>query len=201
MSLKVGLTGGVASGKTTVSNGFAQLGITIIDADTIAHDLLRHNTECYHAVLKHFGSQALLDNADINRSWLREKIFSDAEAKAALEAIIHPAVRQALLNESETISSPYCILSVPLLIEAGMQTLVNRILVVDVVPEQQLERLVQRDKLSRKQAQAMLDGQSSREHRLSFADDIIDNSQTPSALNEQINRLHQRYLRLAAKHG
>lgn len=201
MSLKVGLTGGVASGKTTVIDGFAKLGINIIDADSIARDLLRRNTECYHAVLQYFGPRVLLDNADINRRWLRDKIFSEPEAKLALEAIIHPAVRQVLITESETSTSPYCILSIPLLIEAGMQTLVDRILVVDLTPEQQIERLMLRDKLDRAQAQAMLDGQSSREHRLSFADDIIDNTQMPTALDEQIETLHQYYLRLAAKHA
>jgi dephospho-CoA kinase len=201
MSLKIGLTGGVASGKTSVSDRFAKLGIEIIDADVIARDLLKQGTDCYQQVVNVFGEQALLDSADINRSWLREHIFSDPTAKAALESIIHPAVRQALLQGSENARSPYCIVSVPLLIEADMQSLVDRILVVDVLPEQQLERLIQRDNIPAKQAQAMLNAQVSREQRLAFADDIIDNSQTLSELDEQIKKLHQHYLKLAAGHA
>lgn len=201
MSFKVGLTGGVASGKTTVSNLFAKLGIDIVDADVIARDLLLQNTACYHEVVKLFGDEVLIDSADINRSWLRHHIFSDPEAKQALEAIIHPAVRKTLLKQSDNSTSPYCIIAVPLLIEAEMQALVDRILVVDLTPQQQLERLIQRDKLSNEQAQAMLDGQTSREHRLAFADDVIDNSQPVSALEEQVQRLHQHYLQLAAKHS
>lgn len=201
MSLKIGLTGGVASGKTSVSNCFAKLGIEIIDADVIARDLLKQGTACYQQVVQVFGEEVLLDSADINRSWLREHIFSNPEAKTALESIIHPAVRQALLQGSENARGPYCIVSVPLLIEAEMQSLVDRIMVVDVPPEQQIERLIQRDKIPPKQAQAMLNGQTSREQRLSFADDIIDNSQTLSELDEQIKKLHRHYLKLAAGHA
>lgn len=201
MKLKVGLTGGIASGKTSVSDRFAKLGIEIIDADIIARELLQQGTDCYRKVINLFGEQILLNNADINRSWLRERIFSDVDAKSALEAIIHPAVRQALIKESKNSIDPYCIISVPLLVEAGMQTLVDRILVVDLPPEQQVERLIQRDNISKKQAQAILDGQTSRDHRLSFADDIIDNSQSEAALDEQVKTLHQYYLRLSANHG
>lgn len=201
MKLKVGLTGGIASGKTSVSDRFAKLGIEIIDADIIARELLQQGTDCYRKVINLFGEQILLNNADINRSWLRERIFSDVDAKSALEAIIHPAVRQALIKESKNSIGPYCIISVPLLVEAGMQTLVDRILVVDLPPEQQVERLIQRDNISKKQAQAILDGQTSRDHRLSFADDIIDNSQSEAALDEQVKTLHQYYLRLSANHG
>jgi dephospho-CoA kinase len=201
MTFKVGLTGGVATGKTSVSDRFSALGIQIIDADVIARELLKRDTECYRQVISLFGEKVLLGNADINRSWLRDRIFSDATAKQQLEAIIHPAVRQAILADSNRCISPYCIVSVPLLIEANMQSLVDRIVVVDLPEEQQIARLMVRDKLNRLQAEAMLKGQCSREYRLSFADDIIDNSQTLSALDEQVSSLHQHYLQLAAEHA
>ena len=201
MGFKVGLTGGVACGKTTISDRFAELGVEIIDADVIARELLEQGSDCYAQVVVLFGQQVLLENAKINRSWLRDRIFSDAKAKQALESIIHPAVRLAIAEASENCASDYCIVSVPLLIEANMQTLVDRILVVDLPLEQQLERLMQRDKISLKQAQAMLAGQCSRARRLSFADDIIDNSHPVSALDEQIRILHENYLRMSKDYG
>lgn len=201
MGFKVGLTGGVACGKTTVSDRFAELGVDIIDADVIARELLEQGSDCYAQVVGLFGQQVLLESAEINRSWLRDRIFSDAKAKQALESIIHPAVRLAIAEASEKCASDYCIVSVPLLIEANMQTLVDRILVVDLPPEQQLDRLMQRDKISLTQAQAMLAGQCSRARRLSFADDIIDNSHPISALDEQIRMLHENYLRMSKDYG
>lgn len=201
MSFKVGLTGGVACGKTTVSDRFAELGVDIIDADVIARELLEQGSDCYKQVVGLFGQQVLLESAEIDRSWLRDRIFSDAKAKQALESIIHPAVRLAIAETSENCASDYCIVSVPLLIEANMQTLVDRILVVDLPPEQQLDRLIQRDKISLKQAQAMLAGQCSRAQRLSFADDIIDNSQPVSTLDEQIRMLHEDYLKMSKDYG
>jgi dephospho-CoA kinase len=201
MTFKVGLTGGVSTGKTSVSDRFSALGIQIIDADVIARELLKRDTECYRQVISLFGEEVLLGNADINRRWLRDRIFSDATAKQQLEAIIHPAVRQAILADSNRCISPYCIVSVPLLIEANMQSLVDRIVVVDLPEEQQIARLLARDKLNRLQAEAMLKGQCSRDQRLSFADDIIDNSQTLPALDQQVSSLHQHYLQLAAEHA
>jgi dephospho-CoA kinase len=201
MTFKVGLTGGVATGKTSVSDRFSALGIQIIDADVIARELLKQGTECYRQVVSLFGEEVLLGNADINRRWLRDRIFSDATAKQQLEAIIHPAVRQSILADSNRCISPYCIVSVPLLIEANMQSLVDRIVVVDLPEEQQIARLMARDKHNRLQAEAMLKGQCSRVQRLSFADDIIDNSTTLSALDEQVSSLHQHYLQLAAEHA
>jgi dephospho-CoA kinase len=201
MVFKVGLTGGVACGKTTVSDRFKELGIEIIDADIIARELLEQDSGCYRDVVDLFGQQVLLESAEINRSWLRDRIFSDAEAKLALESIIHPAVRRTLAEASENCASDYCIVSVPLLIEANMQSLVDRILIVDLPPEQQLDRLMQRDKISLKQAQAMLAGQCSRAQRLSFADDILNNAHPVSALDEQIRMLHENYLRMSKDYG
>lgn len=198
MVFKVGLTGGIASGKTTVSNLFAKLGIEVIDADVIARKLLQQNTECYQQVLAEFGNEVLMANGDLNRPWLRERIFNDDMAKKALEAIVHPAVRERILQRVQNINSAYCIISVPLLIEAQMQDLVDRTLLVDLLPETQLERLMQRDKVNQQQAQAMLNGQASREDRLQFADDIIDNNSDPKKLDSQIHLLHHQYMQLAS---
>lgn len=198
MVFKVGLTGGVASGKTTVSELFSALSVPIIDADVIARQLLDKGNDCYQAVLALFGRQVLLDNNDINRAWLRQRIFTDARAKQQLEAIIHPRVRQQMLEQAEQCRQPYCILSIPLLTEAAMQDLVDRVLVVDTAPARQIARLTTRDGISDAQAQQMLAGQATPEQRLAIADDVIDNNGSAEALAPLVSQLHQQYLKLAA---
>jgi dephospho-CoA kinase len=198
MVFKVGLTGGVASGKTTVSELFSAMGVEIIDADVIARRLLDKGSDCYHSVLALFGPQVLLDNDEINRAWLRNKIFTDVSAKQQLEAIIHPRVRQQMLAQAEQCRQPYCILSIPLLTEATMQDLVDRVLVVDTVPDRQLARLTARDGISNVQAQQMLAGQAEPAQRLAIADDVIDNNGSAEALAPLVSQLHQQYLKLAA---
>lgn len=197
MTFKVGLTGGVASGKSTVTELFQQLGITVIDADMIARGLLNKNTDSYRQVIKHFGHDVLMENGDIDRAWLRARIFSDRNAKQALENIIHPQVRQQMLAAVSECDAPYCILSVPLLVEAQMQDLVDRIVVVDADEKTQLSRLIARDNISQSEAVKMLQGQCQRAQRLAVADDIIDNSQTIDSLRPQVEQLHQQYLELA----
>ena len=198
MVFKVGLTGGIASGKTTVSELFSALGVPIIDADVIARQLLDKGSDCYQSVLALFGQQVLLDNDDINRAWLRQRIFTDTKAKQDLEAIIHPRVRQQMLDQAEQCRQPYCILSIPLLTEAAMQDLVDRVLVVDTAPARQIARLTARDGISNAQAQQMLSGQATPEQRLAIADDVIDNNGSAEALTPLVSQLHQQYLKLAA---
>lgn len=197
MTFKVGLTGGVASGKSTVTELFRQLGATVIDADEIARGLLEKDTDSYQQVIAHFGGDVLLESGDIDRAWLRAQIFSDNSAKRALETIIHPEVRQQMLAAASHCDTPYCILSVPLLIEAQMQDLVDRVAVVDIDEKTQLSRLIARDNLSEAEAISMLENQCQRAERLVVADDIIDNSQARSMLRPQIEELHHRYLELA----
>ncbi len=197
MTFKVGLTGGVASGKSTVTELFQQLGITVIDADMIARGLLNKNTDSYRQVIKHFGHDVLMENGDIDRAWLRARIFSDRNAKQALENIIHPQVRQQMLAAVSECDAPYCILSVPLLVEAQMQDLVDRIVVVDADEKTQLSRLMARDNISQSEAVKMLQSQCQRAQRFTVADDIIDNSQTIDSLRPQVEQLHQQYLELA----
>lgn len=197
MVFRVGLTGGIASGKTTVSNLFQQLGVHVIDADPIARDLLNKNTPCYHQVVTAFGPEVLLSNGDINRRWLRDRIFSNAEAKKTLETILHPVVREQMLDAVQHCDQAYCILSIPLLTEAGMQDMVDRVLVVDVAPSIQINRLQQRDGASEQQAMKIVAAQAERQQRLAIADDIIDNDSPAETLLPRVEQLHQQYLDLA----
>lgn len=201
MHFRVGLTGGVASGKSTVSHLFAELGVTIIDADLIARQLLEKNTDCFKQVVQLFGDKVLLDNGEINRSFLRELIFTDAAAKQAVEQIIHPNVRKQMLATAARSETPYCILVVPLLIEADMLDLVDRTLVVDIPEPLQLQRLCQRDGLTEQQARRMLDSQASRDERLQAADDIIDNQGDTDTLQKKVKQLHLFYRDLAEKYN
>lgn len=197
MVFRVGLTGGIASGKTTVSGLFEQHGIDIIDADLIARELSQPGTIEYMAIVKQFGETCLLSDGQLNRPLLRQLIFSDPQARQALEGILHPSIRQQLLARARSAQSPYCILSVPLLIEANMQDCVHRILVVDVKENIQLSRLQKRDNLSRPAAIQHLSTQLNREQRLQYANDIIDNSDGITKLKLQVAQLHALYCQLA----
>jgi dephospho-CoA kinase len=197
MVFRVGLTGGIASGKSTVSTLFADLGITVIDADIIARELSQPGTPQYQQIVERFGSHYLLADGQLNRPALRKLLFSDAAAKTMLEQILHPAIRQQLLQQAENAKSRYCILSVPLLVEAKMQACVDRILVVDVGHQTQLTRLQTRDNLTFEEATLHLAAQSNREQRLQCAHDIIDNSDGIEKLKFQVTQLHALYCQLA----
>ncbi|MTI63667.1 dephospho-CoA kinase [Methylophaga sp.] len=197
MTFKVGLTGGVASGKSTVTAMFQKLGATVIDADVIARNLLAKHTPCYQRVIAAFGDEVLQQNGEINRAWLRKRIFSDVAARQTLESITHPEVRREMLAAAADCQSPYCILSVPLLVEAQMQDLVDRIAVVDIDEKTQLSRLMTRDNITENEARKMLESQCQRAERLAVADDIIDNSDTVASLIPQLRQLHELYLKLA----
>lgn len=197
MVFRVGLTGGIASGKSTVSTLFAELGVTVIDADIIARELSQPGTPQYQQIVEQFGSHYVLADEQLNRPALRKLLFSDAAAKKMLEQILHPAIRQQLLQQSANAKSRYCILSVPLLVEGKMQTCVDRILVVDVDHQTQLDRLQNRDNLTIEEAAQHLAAQSNREQRLQCAHDIIDNSDGIENLKFQITQLHALYCQLA----
>lgn len=195
--LKVGLTGGIASGKSTVSQLFSDLGIDIIDADLIARQLVEPGQYCLDEITQTFGEKVLLNNGELDRQQLRQLIFSDPEAKQQLEIILHPKIRQQLITQSDNSSSPYCILSVPLLIEAKMTSLVNRILVIEIGADEQLKRLCQRDNISHTQALDIVAAQGSSQQRTSIANDIIINNNSPAELNAKVQNLHEKYLQLA----
>ncbi|MFP1726264.1 dephospho-CoA kinase [Lonsdalea quercina] len=198
MAYIVALTGGIGSGKSTVAEGFARQGITIIDADIIARQVVEPGTSALSAIAKRFGPEILNADDTLNRSALRAKIFSSEREKAWLNQLLHPLIHAETQRQLLAAPGPYVMWVIPLLIENGLQSQAQRVLVVDVTPEIQLQRTLARDGVSLQQAEKILSAQATREQRLANADDIIDNSRSQSELAPQIAMLHQRYLELAA---
>ena len=195
--LIIGLTGGIGSGKSTVSALFEALGVPVIDADVIAHELVEPGQKSLQLIIDAFGVGIVDATGCLNRSKLRDVIHADKSQKIRLESILHPRIKEEILNRVKKLSSDYCIIVVPLLLESGWQHLVDRILVIDSTQEQQNERIQLRDQLSKQQASTILNNQSDRQNRLAAADDIIDNSGEISDLIEQVERLHGLYLKLS----
>lgn len=195
--LKIGLTGGIASGKSTVCRLFSQYGIPIIDADVIARQLVEPKQEAYHEIVRTFGNDVCLPNGQINRQYLRKLIFSDDGAKHQLEMILHPRIRLQLFQRSHALNTPYCILAIPLLIEAEMMELVDRVLLIDIDLALQLTRLCERDNILVDDAQLIINSQVSRQQRLACADDVITNNNGTENLKKQVANLHKKYLSLA----
>ncbi|WP_395621732.1 dephospho-CoA kinase [Dokdonella sp.] len=193
----VALTGGVASGKSTVERLFASRGIEIVDADHVAREVVAAGTAGLADIVEIFGTDVLSADGSLDRRAMRERVFADERARRQLEAIIHPRVREVLRQRASEVHSAYGMLVIPLLVESGDYAWVNRVLVVDVPREVQRERLLKRDGISRELAEAMLDAQASREQRLAVADDVIDNSADLESLDDAVERLHRRYLQLA----
>lgn len=195
--LKIGLTGGIASGKSTVCRLFAQYGTPIIDADIIARQLVEPKQEAYNEIIHTFGDDICLPNGKLNRQHIRQLIFSDDNAKQRLEMILHPRIRMQLIQQSTALNTPYCILAIPLLVEANMAGLVDRVLVIDIDLSLQLARLCERDNLPVDDAQLIINSQVSRQQRLACADDVIANNTSPETLKKQVDFLHKKYLSLA----
>ncbi|PHR64776.1 MAG: dephospho-CoA kinase [Idiomarina sp.] len=193
----VGVTGGIGSGKTTVTNLFQQHGIVIVDADVIARHIMDKGGKALRAVVQRYGDKALLDDGNLNRAWLRERIFKHPEDKQWLNDLTHPLIRDQILSQLQQAKSDYVILSAPLLIENRLTKLCDRVLVVDVSEATQLERTQQRDDVSEDQVQAIINAQASREQRLQAADNIIHNEGDEAELTSQVETLHELYLRLA----
>tara|TARA_R110002049_G_scaffold220777_4_gene392332 strand:+ start:537 stop:1172 length:636 start_codon:yes stop_codon:yes gene_type:complete len=195
--LKIGLTGGIASGKSTVCQLFSQHGVPVIDADVIAKQLVEPQQEAYFEIIRIFGEDICLPNGELNRQYLRKLIFSDDTAKQQLEKILHPRIRLQLFQRSNALSTPYCILAIPLLIEAEMAELVDRVLLIDIDLSLQLTRLCERDNIPVNDAQLIINSQASRQQRLAYADDVISNNSSTITLEERVKNLHQKYLSLA----
>ena len=191
--LKIGLTGGIASGKSTVCDLFSQHNIPIIDADVIAKELVEPNQAALKEIVALFGDDILLNNGTLDRKQLRQLIFSDPEAKRQLEDILHPRIRQQLIQQSSRLSAPYCILVIPLLLEANMLDLVDRVIVVDTDETQQIKRICQRDNISSIDAQAIISSQATIKQRLAIADDIISNNTSIESLALLVDKLHKKY--------
>lgn len=196
----VGLTGGVGSGKTAVAKLFARRGIAIIDSDEIAHELTRAGGPAIEPIRAAFGAAFVGADGALDRAAMRKLVFSDAQARRRLEAILHPLIGEESVRRSERATSAYVILVVPLLVESGAdRSRYSRVLVVDCAEAQQIERLKRRSGLSDAEARGILAAQATRERRLANADDVIDNSGSPEALEGQVALLHEKYLTLAAK--
>lgn len=199
--LKVGLTGGIGCGKSTVSDLFLALDVPVIDADTIAHQLTEPDQPALQDISKLFGTETLNADGTLNRPCLRDKVFSNPIEKQKLEAILHPLVYAEIQRQIQSLKSPYCILSIPLLLETNMSQSVDRILVVDCPIELQIARVKQRSQLSESRIRSIIDSQVSRADRIKQADDIIDNSGTHSKLAEQVKKLHNLYMTISAATG
>ena len=200
-SFKIGLTGGIASGKTTVANLFSDLGIEIIDADEIAHSITSKQGSAYNKIVKHFGEDVLGNDKELDRKKLRTMIFNNSELKRDLEQIIHPEVYAIINQKINASQEPYQIIVIPLLIETGYQNFVDRVLVVDCSVETQLARLINRDNETMKNARKIIANQIERNQRLKFADDIIENEKKTSinVLKNKVLQLHETYLELPEK--
>ena len=194
---KIGLTGGIASGKTTVSDCFKKLGTKVIDADVISHEVTEPGGSAFEEILSEFGSEILDEKGLINRKRMREIIFDDQSKKKILEEIIHPKVRDEMFKRINKSDDHYLIVSVPLLVETGMNRIMDRTLLVDCSEDTQIERLMHRDKITLNEARAILKNQASRSDRKKIADDLIVNEKnvTLIELENEVLELHKYYLK------
>ncbi|EHH3079782.1 dephospho-CoA kinase [Vibrio vulnificus] len=198
MALVIGLTGGIASGKTTVANLFQQhFAIDIVDADIVARQVVAPGSAGLTAIVDHFGVDILTHEGELDRGKLRQRIFAHSEEKQWLNALLHPMIRRKMIEDLAQVSSPYALLVVPLLVENQLQTLCDRVLVVDVEEKTQLQRTMDRDGVDEQQVRAILKAQASRHERLALADDVIKNESKDQNLLQQITDLHQKYLAMS----
>ncbi|HHT2832943.1 dephospho-CoA kinase [Klebsiella aerogenes] len=199
MGYTVALTGGIGSGKSTVADEFAHLGVTVIDADIIARQVVEPGTPALLTIAERFGPQMINDDGSLNRRRLRERIFAHSEDKAWLNALLHPLIQQETRRQMQASTSPYLLWVVPLLVENRLTDKADRVLVVDVPKETQIERTMRRDGVSREHAEHILAAQATREQRLAAADDVIENMGSADAVASHVARLHEKYLMLASQ--
>ncbi|HXG29247.1 MAG TPA: dephospho-CoA kinase [Nevskiales bacterium] len=197
MKLTVGLTGGIASGKSLVGEHFNRLGVGVVDADQVARDVVAPGQPGLAALVARFGADILEPDGTLARRRMRERVFADAGARAALEAILHPLIHAELARRRDALPGEYRLLMIPLLARTGMRALVDRVLVVDAPEEVQLERLIRRDGITRELAQRMLAAQDTRPQRLAIADDVLRNDGPAERLGDLVARLHAHYLGIA----
>lgn len=195
--LKIGLTGGIGCGKSTVANHFLDLGIPVIDADQIAHNLVTPGQPALQSIVANFGRQLITAEGQLNRKMLKALIFNDLHKKKRLEAILHPLVYSEMKRQLDMLETAYVILCIPLLLETKMQHFVDRILVIDCPSDIQVARVKRRDQITEKRIIAIINTQVSRNQRLAEADDIIVNNDDKSKLAVQIKKLHNLYLSLS----
>jgi dephospho-CoA kinase len=196
MTYVIGLTGGIGSGKTTVANLFAEKGITVIDTDQLARDVILPGQAALKNIHEKFGSEVISPDGTLNRAALRKIIFQDSAKRVWLEQLLHPLIRAEMQRQIETSTSPYCIVVIPLLFETEPNPLINRILTVDIPEEEQIKRAQLRDQLPAEEIATILKTQASRELRLQKSHDVIHNHGTIKDLQSQVEKLHQHYLTL-----
>src|ERR1700694_3195982 len=194
--LRIGLTGGIASGKTTVAQRFMELGVPVIDADEAARAVVEPGKPGLAEVLERFGSSVIAENGELDRRALRNLIFNDPGSRRDLEAILHPLIRADMEQSAKQAVGPYVVMAIPLLVDGTVPDRVDRVLVVDVDEAVQLQRVMARDGCTDQQARAILASQASRSERLAAADDVLLNAGTVTDLRRAVDQLHERYLRL-----
>jgi dephospho-CoA kinase len=192
------LTGGIASGKTMVSDRFKLLGVPVVDTDLIAHEMVEPGQPALAKIADTLGSRFLDRDGRLHRGKMRQAIFSDPDLKKQLESILHPAIADQSRMQIAAMDAPYCLLVVPLMAESELFPWVDRVLVVDIDEDLQLERLMERDDINRNQATRALHAQASRQQRLDLADDVLDNSGSLEEIDSEIEKLHTKYIDLSA---
>jgi dephospho-CoA kinase len=195
--LAIGLTGGIASGKSAASARFARLGVPVLDADAAARAVVEPGQPALEEIVAALGATVLGAGGRLDRAAVRRRVFADADARAALERIIHPRVKAWLEQQVAVLDAPYAIVAIPLLVETGPYPWLDRVVLVDVPEALQLARLVTRDGIEPELARAMIAAQATRQQRLQAADDVLDNSGTLAELETRVDALHAHLLRLA----
>ena len=202
MSLVVGVTGGIGSGKTVVAQAFADLGVEVIDTDQLARELTAPGEPAVQEIARRFGREVLTTEGELDRAVLRRLVFSDSGARRRLEALLHPLIAQQVTRRVEQASGPYVVLVVPLLVETGAYAdIVDRVLVVDSPEDLQVARVARRNGLPRNEIEAILRAQASRQQRLARADDVLTNDGDLDTLRDGVEHLHREYLALAGTGG
>ncbi len=196
--LIIGLTGGIGSGKTTVSDLFSELAVPVIDTDIIARELVEPGQESLKKIVKAFGQSVLKNNNELDRKKLADITFKNSDARKKLEDILHPEIRQKILTKIKNLSSPYCIVVIPLLFETGQAELVDRILLIDCPVETQIKRVKQRDQRPEQQILSIISTQTPRKIKQQNTNDIINNNDSIEQLKNQVTILHKKYLDLAS---
>jgi dephospho-CoA kinase len=201
MTLVVGITGGIGSGKSAVTQRFERLGITVVDADVVARIVVEPGRPALAAIAEHFGAGVLLPDGSLDRAELRRRVFVDTAARHWLEQLTHPLIGQEIVDQLNASHSPYTILSSPLLLDTAQHALVDLVVVVDAPEAVQLQRTMARDNNDEAQVTRIMAAQLAREARLARADIVIDNSGSLAALDETVAELHKEFLQRAAAHS
>ncbi|MEE9560145.1 MAG: dephospho-CoA kinase [Acidiferrobacterales bacterium] len=195
--LRIGLTGGIGSGKSSAAAMFARRGVPVIDADEIAKQLVAPGQPAYERIIQRFGKEFVDANGFIDRGRLRRHVFDDPASRRELEAILHPRVRQQIQRQLRALRAPYCVIVIPLIFEANQQDLVDRILVIDAAEDTQVQRVAARSSLADDEIRKIIAAQIGRNVRLRQAHDVITNEGELEQLEERVNAFHTRYLDLA----